>query len=176
MILIFRMNILRIADMDQNELLILINKLRDKKIDDNEFNTLKNVISRRSRTRGDKKKDVIMLTIEMIMISTVEISEYNTNKFILDRIINAKYKLGLLDDDYRKVPKQYRLQYESINECTGIDANSEQAFSKAETNAYFYFETLKRQKEIPEYYDPEFIKNSNPSKKSHKKKEKFFLF
>ena len=101
--------------MTRDELLALINELREKKISSNDFRKLKSVIESRVRKKGQLKEDVVMITLEKICYSSTEVRCNEVNLFIRQRITDAYYKAGIADSNAKKIPNQYRIKYVAVD-------------------------------------------------------------
>jgi hypothetical protein len=125
--------------MTQDELLNLINNLRDRTISTNDFKKLKIEIERRVRIKGAHREDVVMITLEKICYSRTEVRNNEVNLFIRHRINDAYYKAGIANSNTSKIPNQYRIKYQVVDdeilENISVEGNAWKDFIKAEFRA-----------------------------------------
>ena len=121
----------------------LINKLRQRTITTKDYNRLKTVISKRIKIRGDTKQDVIMITIEKICYSRVEVQLESVNLFVRQRITDAYYKAGIANTNGKKVSKQNKIKYSVVEDDTlaniSIAKDVWKEYASAELRADWYY-------------------------------------
>jgi hypothetical protein len=125
----------------QIELCAYIESLRKGTISNKDFDVFKRVVSKRVKIRGDVKNDVVMIAIEKMMISKVEIRSYNVNLFIRQRITDAYYRAGIANTNERKIPKNRRIKIENVSYEFIIEFRDEhwqKQYTDAEKRAEFH--------------------------------------